>query len=273
MAAHRSESKRYVERADHWLTPVARLRPGVTLAQAQVEMDTIAKRLELQYPATNKGVGKKIVPLHEEMFGWAKQVMYPLLGAVAFVLLIACANVANLMQSRTEVRRGECAVRLSIGASRARLVQQSLAESGLLGLLGGAFGLLLAFWGIRLVLWLAKSVDPAGFPNANKMTVDLRVVLFTLGVSLLTSTLFGMAPALQASSSDLNHALRDGARGSAPVSGGVMRRLLAISEVALAMVLLVGTGLMINTMLRLRGVNPGFDTSPAHNELPVARER
>jgi putative ABC transport system permease protein len=176
------------------------------------------------------------------------------------VLLIGCANVANLIQSRTEVRCGECAVRLSLGASRGRLVQQSLTESAILGLLGGAFGLLLAFWGIRLFLWLADS-GQGGVPNADKMTVDLRVVLFTLGISLLTAVLFGLVPALQASSSDLNHALRDGARGSAPVSGGIIRRLLAISEVALAMVLLVGTGLMINTMLRLRGVNPGFDTT------------
>lgn len=255
------ESKRYVERSDHWLMPVARLKPGVNIAEAQAEMNTIARRLELEYPATNKGIGKKVAPLREELFGWAKQALYPLLGAVAFVLLIACANVANLIQSRTEVRRGECALRLSLGASRGRLVQQSLIESALLGLLGGAFGLLLAFWGIRLFLWLATSGEGSGVPNADKMTVDLRVILFTLSISLLTAVLFGLAPALQASSPDLNHALRDGARGSAPASGGLMRRLLAISEVALAMVLLVGTGLMINTMLRLRGVNPGFDAS------------
>lgn len=255
------ESKRYLERSDHWLMPIARLKPGVTIAEAQAEMNTIARRLELQYPSSNKGIGKKVAPLQEELFGWARQALYPLLGAVAFVLLIACANVANLIQSRTEVRRGECALRLSLGASRGRLVQQSLIESGLLGLVGGAFGLLLASWGIRLVLWLATSGDGTGVPNGDKMTVDLRVVLFTLSVSLLTAVLFGLAPALQASRPDLNHALRDGARGSAPVSGGLMRRLLAISEVALAMVLLVGTGLMINTMLRLRGVNPGFDAS------------
>jgi len=252
-----AESKRYVERADHWLVPVARLKPGVTIAEAQAEMDTIARRLELQYPATNKGIGKRVDSLHEVLFGWARQALYPLLGAVAFVLLIACANVANLIQSRTEGRRGECAVRLSLGAGRGRLVQQSLAESALLGLLGGAIGLLLAFWGIRVVLWLAGP----GVPNADKMTVDLRVTLFTFAISLLTTVLFGLAPALQASRSDLSHALRDGARGSAPVSGSLMRRLLAVSEVALAMVLLVGTGLMINTMLRLRAVNPGFDAS------------
>lgn len=255
------ESKRYVERADHWLMPVARMKPGVAVGEAQAEMNTIARRLELQYPATNKGIGKKVAPLREELFGWARQALYPLLGAVAFVLLIACANVANLIQSRTEVRRGECALRLSLGSSRGRLLQQSLTESTLLGLLGGVFGLLLAFWGIRLFLWLASSGEGMGVPNAGQMTVDLRVVVFTLIISLLTPVLFGLAPALQASSRDLNHALRDGARGSAPASGGLMRRLLAISEVALAMVLLVGTGLMINTMLRLRGVNPGFDVN------------
>jgi len=252
-----AESKRYVARADHWLVPVARLEPGVTIREAQAEMDTIARRLELQYPATNKGIGKRVDSLHEVLFGWARQALYPLLGAVVFVLLIACANVANLIQSRTEARRGECAVRLSLGASRSRLVQQSLTESALLGLLGGVLGLILAFWGIRLVLWLAGP----GVPNADKMTVDLRVILFTFTISLLTAVLFGLAPALQASRSDLNYVLRDGARGSARVSGGVMRRLLAVSEVALAMVLLVGTGLMINTMIRLRGVNPGFDSS------------
>ena len=260
------ESQRYTARADHWLMPVARLKPGVTISEAQAEMNTIARRLEREYPATNKGIGCRLAPLHEELFGWARQEVYPLFGAVIFVLLIACANVANLMQSRTETRRGECALRLSLGASRSRVVQQSLVESLLLGLVGGVFGLLLAFWGIRLVLWLADTAMGEFLPNAYMMTVDLRVVGFTLGISFLTVVIFGLSPALQASHSDLNHALRDGARGSTVVSGGIMRRLLAISEVALAMVLLVGTGLMISTILRLRGVNPGFD---ARNLLTV----
>jgi putative ABC transport system permease protein len=249
------ESKRYGDRSDHWLTPIARLKPSTTLAQAQAEMDAIAHRLEQEYPATNKGIGKRLVPLREELYGWARRALYPLFGAVAFVLLIACSNVANLLQSRTEVRRGECAVRLSLGASRGRLVQQSLVESAMLGLLGGCIGLLLAFWGIRLFLWLAG----AEFPNADTMSVDMRVVVFTFGISLVTTVLFGLVPAFQSSHSDLNDALRDGARGIS--SRGIMRRLLAISEVALAMVLLVGTGLMVNSMLRLRAVDPGFDAS------------
>jgi putative ABC transport system permease protein len=252
-----AESQRYVDRSDHWLVPIARLKAEVTEAQAQAEMNTIARILEQEHPASNKGVGKKLIPLHEELYGWARRALYPLFGAVVFVLLIACANVANLLQSRTEARRGECAVRLSLGSSRRRLVQLSLAESLLLGLLGGGVGLLLAYWGIRLFLWIAGGE----FPNADTMIVNLRVALFALGISLLTAILFGLAPALQASRSDLNSALRDGARGTAPTTGGIMRRLLAVSEVALAMVLLVGTGLMINSMLRLGKVDPGFDTS------------
>lgn len=250
-------SQRYSERSDHWLIPIARLKPGISLAQAQAEMDTIGKRLEQEYPASNKGIGKKLIPLREALYGWARKDLYPLFGAVAFVLLIACANVANLIQSRTEVRRGEFAVRLSLGARRLRLVQQVLVESLILGLLGGALGLLLASWGVRLFLFFAGD----DFPNADTIGVNVRVAAFTFVVSLLTTLLFGLVPAFQASRSDLNHSLRDGARGTAPASGGVMRRLLAISEVALAMVLLVGTGLMINTMLRLRRVDPGFDTA------------
>jgi putative ABC transport system permease protein len=250
------ESQRYADRSDHWLIPIARLKPSVTQVQAQAEMDAIAHRLEQQYPTSNKGVGKKLVPLRETLYGWARRALYPLFGAVAFVLLIACANVANLIQSRSEGRRGESAVRLSLGATRARLVQQSLVESMPLGLLGCVFGLLIAFWGIRVFLWIAGS----DFPNAGSMTVNLRVVVFTLGISLLTTLLFGIAPALQASKTDLNNALRDGARGTAPSSRGIMRHFLVVSEVALAMVLLVGTGLMINTMLRLRHLSPGFDT-------------
>jgi predicted permease len=247
------ESGRYSERLDHWLMPVARLKPGVTLAQAQLEMDVIAKRLEQAYPATNKGVGKKIVLLHQELFGWAGKALYPLFGAVAFVLLIACVNVANLLQSRTEVRRKEYALRAALGSSRRRLIQQLLAESGVLALLGGGLGVVLTFAGIALFRSLAGE-----FPNAENISVDADVLAFTLGVSLLTAILFGLAPAIQASRSDLNLVLRESETRTS-TSRGWARHALAVSEVALAMVLLIGAGLMINTMLRLNQVNPGFD--------------
>src|SRR6266851_3186222 len=249
-------SPRYSARQDHWLMPVARLKPGVTLDEAKTEMDVIAGRLELAYPATNKGVGKKLVPLHEALFGWARQPMYPLLGAVAFVLLIACANVANLLQSRTESRRNEYAVRASLGASRRRLMQQLFAESALLALAGGLLGVFLTYFGIQLFLKLAGD-----FPSSDSINVDARVLLFTLGVSLLTAFAFGLVPAIQASNPNLNNALREGARRTSAGSRGLTRHALAVSEVALAMVLLVGAGLMINSILRLQKTNPGFDTA------------
>ncbi|HWY22021.1 MAG TPA: ABC transporter permease [Candidatus Acidoferrum sp.] len=248
------ESSRYKERIDHWLMPVGRLKPGVTLAQAQVEMDLIARRLEQAYPATNKGVGKKLVPLHQELFDWAGKSLYPLFGAVFFVLLIACVNVANLLQSRTEVRRKEYALRAALGSSRRRLIQQLLAESGLLALLGGGLGIVISFAGIELFRNLAGE-----FPNSGEIRVDGPVLLFTLGVSMLTAFLFGLAPAIQASRPDLNLALREGEGRTSTASHGLVRHSLAVSEVALAMVLLVGAGLMINTMLRLHRIDPGFD--------------
>jgi putative ABC transport system permease protein len=248
------ESSRYSERLDHWLMPVARLKAGVTLAQAQVEMDVIARRLERAYPATNKGIGKKVVPLHQELFGWAGKALYPLFGAVAFVLLIACVNVANLLQSRTEVRRKEYALRAALGSGRRRLIQQLFAESGLLALLGGGLGVALTFAGIELFRKLAGQ-----FPNAGDIRVDAQVLLFTLGVSIFTAILFGLAPAIQASRADLNLALREGEGRTSTTSRSWVRHSLAVSEVALAMVLLVGAGLMIHTIMRLHQIDPGFD--------------
>jgi putative ABC transport system permease protein len=249
-----AESARYSERADHWLMPVARLKPGVTRAQAQVEMDGIAHRMEQEYPATNKGLGAKIVPLQQELFGWAGKVLYPLLGAVVFVLLIACVNVANLFQSRTESRRKEYALRAALGARRRQLMQQLFAESALLGLVGGGLGVLLSFGGIAIFRSLAGD-----FPNAASITVDRPVLLFTLGLSLLTGLMFGLAPALQASKPNVNLALQEGGRTTQTGARGFSHRLLAVSEVALAMVLLVGAGLMVDTVLRLQRVDPGFD--------------
>jgi putative ABC transport system permease protein len=247
-------SSRYSSRIDHWLTPVARLKPGVSLAQAQTEMDVVAHRLEQEYPATNKGVGTKVLPLHEDLYRFAGRFLYPLFGAVAFVLLIACVNVANLLQFRTETRRKEYALRASLGAGRRRLIQQLLTESGILALSGGVLGIALTFAGIKLLIALAGEI-----PNATEITVDARVLVFTLGVSLLTAILFGLAPAIQASRPDLNVVLRESERKTTTGSGRMARHSLAVAEVALAMVLLVGAGLMINTIFHLQRVNPGFD--------------
>lgn len=168
-------SARYSERKDHWLMAVGRLNPGSTLNEAQAEMSVIARRLERAYPATNKGVGTRVEPLRKALYPWAGQILYPLLGAVAFVLLIACGNSANLMLSRSETRRREFAVRASLGAGRGRLMQQLFAESALMGVLGGAFGGALTLVGIQVFRALAGD-----FPNIDRVGVDSRVLLFTL---------------------------------------------------------------------------------------------
>jgi putative ABC transport system permease protein len=249
-------SPRYSARQDHWLMPFARLKEGVTLAQAQAEMDVIAQRIAQQHPETNKGIGKKVQPLQEALFGFAKGATYPLLGAVMFVLLIACANVANLLQSRTETRRSEYAIRSSLGASRSRLVQQLFAESSLLALSGGLLGVLLSFWGINIFRSLTGE-----FSGSATINVDFRVVLFALGISLFTAFLFGLFPALQAANPDLNATLREGSLRTSTGSRGITRHAIAVCEIALAMVLLIAAGLMINSLLRVQRVHPGFDSS------------
>ena len=249
-------NSRYSARIDHWLLPVGRLKKGMTLAQAQTEMELIAKRMEQEHPDTNKGVTIKVKPLHEDLFRGTSTYLYPLFGAVGFVLLIACVNVANLMQFRTETRRKEYALRASLGAGPWRLTRQLLTESGLVALGGGVIGILLTYGGIRLLLALAGDV-----PDADQINVDGRVLLFTLGICLGTAILFGLAPAIQASRPNLNVVLREGERKMVTGGSRVIRYSLAIAEVALAMVLLVGAGLMINTMVHLQRVNPGFDYS------------
>ncbi|MGB9464194.1 MAG: ABC transporter permease [Candidatus Acidiferrum sp.] len=255
-------SARNAKRADHWIMPVARLKPGVTVAQAQVEMDVIALGMEQAYPESNKGVGEKVIPLRDTLYKDAGDKLYPLLGAVGFVLLIGCVNVANLMLSRTEGRRKEYSVRASLGASRRRLMQQLLAESGLLTLIGGSFGILLSFWGTRLMRAITQ-----GVPDAQNIRINGRVLLFAAGLSVLTALLFGLAPAIRAARPDLNDALREGESRTSSGKRGRARYLLVISEVALAMVLLVGAGLMINSLLRMLLPSPGFD---AANVLTMA---
>src|SRR5579864_579764 len=248
------EDARYANRGGFWIVPLARLKRGVTLPQAQLEMDVLAQALEKAYPQQNEGVGAEVVPLYETLYKNSQNTLYPLLGAVGFILLIGCVNVANLMLSRTESRRKEYSVRASLGAGRRRLMQQMLVESALLTLLGGLLGVLLSFWGIHLLGAMSKDL-----PDAENIRINGRVLLFAGGLSLLTALLFGMAPAFRASRADLQDALREGEGRTATGKHRGPRYLLVVVEVALAMVLLVGAVLMINSLLRMLLPSPGFD--------------
>jgi predicted permease len=233
---------------------VARLKPGVTQAQAQAEMTAIAARLAEAYPKSNSKHGINVTPLTAVIVGNVRPTLLVLLGAVGFVLLIACANVANLLLARSTGRRREIAIRAAIGAGRGRVVRQLLTESVLLALAGGLAGLAIARWGTQAVL----AAVPGGLPRMESIGVDGWVLAFTLAVSLLTGILFGLAPALHASAANLHETLKEGSRGSS-AGHRRMRSLLVVSEVAAALVLLVGAGLMLRTVSSLGGLNPGFD--------------
>ncbi|HXG68904.1 MAG TPA: ABC transporter permease [Blastocatellia bacterium] len=258
-------------RGSRYLPVIARLKPGVSREQAQAEMDALAASLEQQYPDSNAGRGVFVASMHEEIVGDIRLALYVLLAAVAFVLLIACANVANLLLARAAGRQREVALRLALGASRFRLVRQFLTESVLLSMFSGALGLVLALWGLDFL----KAVSPGDIPRLNEIGLDFRALGFTLGISLLTGLLFGIAPALQASNLDLNEALKEGGR-SATVGfrRQRLRSLFVVAEVALALVLLIGAGLLIRSFLRLQEVKPGFDPNNVLTmaiSLPEAR--
>ncbi|HEX8651884.1 MAG TPA: ABC transporter permease [Pyrinomonadaceae bacterium] len=242
-------------RTDHGLSTVARLKPGVTLSEAQAEMNTIALNIEKQNPVTNEGLGVALHSLREGLVGDYQKALLILLGVVGFVLLIACANVANLLLARASTRQKEIAIRAALGASQSRIFRQLLTESLLLGVLGGALGLVLALWGLDLLL----AAIPVEIPFWMKFSMDGRVLLFTIGVSLLTGLIFGVAPALQASRPDLNETLKDGGRTSASATRHRLRSLLVVAEVALSLMLLVGAGLMMRSFLRLQHVNSGLN--------------
>ena len=239
-----------------WFTILARLKPGVTLSEAQKEMDVFARRTAQDHPETNKDWGLRAESLTERYSRAWGEILYVLLGAVGFVLLIACANAAHLLLARAVKRKKEFAIRLSLGAGRNRIVQQLLTESVLVAIAAGVLGVLLSLWGIRLFVFLA----PAWFPPTEEILVDRTVLFFALGVSILTGLLFGLIPALQASNPDVNQSLR-GAEGSGDRgSSNAGRGVFVVAEVALALVLLMGAGLMASTFA-LRGVDPGFNPS------------
>ncbi len=241
-------------RTDHAYLALARLKPGVSLAQAQSDLDSIARSIERQYPE-NTGMGVGLVDLREQVVGQTRSVLALLFAAVGLVLLIACANVANLMLSRATAREKEIAIRTALGAGRGRLIRQFLAESGLLAITGGVLGLLLAGWGIDALIALA----PPDTPGLEYVRLDARVLGFTLLISLATGILFGFAPALSASKSHVNETLKEGGRSS---TGGPsrnrLRSFLVASEFALALVLLTAAGLMIRSLVFLRQVDLGF---------------
>ncbi|HEX8148930.1 MAG TPA: ABC transporter permease [Pyrinomonadaceae bacterium] len=245
-------------RRGRYLSAAALLKPGVSVEQARGELDTIAARLEAQYPEVDKGWGASVVPLREQLAGEVRPALLVLLGAVGFVLLIACVNVANLQMARAAGRRKEMALRAALGAGRLRLVRQLLTESLLLAAAGGALGLLLAHWCVGALV----ALGPQNLIGAGQAGVNPSVLLFTLGASLLTGLAFGVMPAVETSRLNLSESLKESSRGDVGVGrAGRVRGALVVAEVGLALVLLVGAGLMVRSFVRLQAVNPGFDAS------------
>jgi predicted permease len=242
-------------RGTHRYSAIARLKSQTPIEQAQAEMVGIARRLEEQYPNQNRYKRVRLVPFHQQVVGRVQTAILALLGAAGFVLLIACVNVANLLLARATARQKEMAIRAALGAGRWRVIRQLLTESLLLALLAGALASLLAFWSLDLL----RMIVPDDFPRADEIGVDLRVFGFTLGVSLLTGIIFGLVPALQGSRTDLNETLKEGGRSSGAGGPHRLGRMLVVSEVALALLLLVGAGLMLRSFIRLMNVDPGFD--------------
>lgn len=266
------------ERDAHFLSVIGRLKRGVTFSQAQSDIASITGRLEHDFPETNRGLGSSVIPLHTQIVGDVSRVLFILLGAVGFVLLIACTNVANLMLARATQRDREIAIRAAVGASRSRLIRQLLTESLLLSCVGGLAGLVVSVWAVDLFIKLS----PGDIPRLSEASVDFRLLGFTLIVSLLTGVGFGLLPAFQATRANLNSSLKE---GGTKASEGRQRRgarnILVVTEIALAQVLLVGAALLGISYLRVTQINPGFNPdrvltakiAPSTKKYPDPRSR
>jgi putative ABC transport system permease protein len=241
-----------------YMQAIAQLKPGVSVERAQTELSAIAAALATEFPARNAGWGARVLPLHAQLSGEYRTALLVLSGAVAFVLLIACANVANLLLARGAARQREIAIRSALGAARSRVVRQLLTESFVLALFGGALGLLVAQWGVALLL----AISPVDLNTTSTVSLSYPVLLFTATASLLTAIVCGLAPAFEGSRTEVQETLKDGAR---QVGGGVrhrrLRQTFVVAEIALAVVLLVGAGLMLRSFGALQRVNPGYSTN------------
>jgi putative ABC transport system permease protein len=248
-----SDQPSWQSRGNHpGLYGVARLKPGVTFEQADADMNNVGANLEKQYPDTNAATRPRLRPLLEIFVADARSALWVIFGAVGFVLLIACANIANLLLARATARKKEMAIRTAVGASRWRIVRQLLTESVLLSLVGGVIGLLLAHWGVQLILY----VSPDAIPRSREIGLDWTVLAFTVGISFLTGILFGLIPAIQAGEVDVHETLKESGRGTSGRQW--LRSALVVVEVATTLVLLISAGLMIRSFYLLQKVNPGF---------------
>lgn len=246
----------WTARGSRFLYAIGRIKPDVTVEQSQADLALISQRLSEQH-AQNKDWYARVIPMHEQAVGSIRLTLLVLFGAVGFVLLIACANVANLLLARAAARQKEFAIRTAVGASRARIVRQLLTESGLLAVIGGLLGMFLAIWVVRVLISLA----PSNINLSSSVSLDSRVVLFTIVVSLLTALLFGLAPSFQSTRLNLNETLKDSGRTTTGASGHRLRGLLVIAEIGIAGVLMISAALMVKSFMQLQNVDPGFDAS------------
>lgn len=258
------------ERSDRLLQVIGRMKPGVTVEQVKAELDVLSRQIEQQWPKSNTDIILNAVSMHEDITRDYRPALLVMLGAVGLVLLIACANVANLLLARAAAREKEVAIRTALGASRGRIAAQFLIESLLLSFVGGAVGLLLASWGVSMLV----AYGPADVPRLQDVGLDRNVLAFTFGASLLTGVLFGLVPALHASKPNPNNSLKDSGRGPTQTGRSRMRSALIVSEVALSLMLLVGAGLLINSFVRLLKTDAGFSSNGVlAMDIPLSRTR